>query len=123
MGGGGSTEKKERTRRTWLAEDEEVWTEGITAAPQLIKGQGPAVEPEEPVEAPIEIDLSADGDALSAILADLDVETPDDAPQDVSTQISELRAQLARLERQRDAERGLPAAGEPAPDWLGGEDG
>jgi hypothetical protein len=121
LGGGGPTEKKERTRQTWLAE--EVWTEGITAAPQLIGSEGPAVEPEEPVEAPIEIDLSADGDALSAILADLDVETPDDAPQDVSTQISELRAQLARLERQRDAERGLPAAGEPTHDWLGGEDG
>jgi hypothetical protein len=120
IGGSGSIEKKERTRRTWLTEDEEVWTEGVTAAPQLIESEEPAVEP---VEAPIEIDLSADGDALSAILADLDVETPADPPQDVSTQITELRAQLARLERQRDAERGLAAADESAHDWLGGEDG
>jgi hypothetical protein len=113
MGGAGSREEKKRTRQTWLAEDEEVWTEGITAAPQLIESEAPAVSPEEPVDPPIEIDLSADGDAITAILADLDVETPDEGPQDVSTQISELRAQLARLEWQRDAERGLPAAGEP----------
>jgi hypothetical protein len=123
IGGAGSREEKERTRRTWLTEDEEVWTEGIMAAPQLIESEASAVPPEEPVEPPVEIDLSADGDALTAILADLDVEIPDDDPQDVSTQISELRAQLARLERQRDAERGLPAADDPPRDWPRGEDG
>ncbi|WP_141954498.1 hypothetical protein [Actinoallomurus bryophytorum] len=125
MTGAGSTEKRERTRQTWLTEDEEVWTGGIEAAPQLIENEQPAVEAPEPVDPPIEIDLSADGDALSAILADLDIESPHDDVPDVSARIGELQAQLADLERQRDAKSGLPRADEDvdaARDWLTGED-
>lgn len=46
-GPAGETEKRERTRETWLAEDEEVWTGGRTVAPPVIGSENrPANESE-----------------------------------------------------------------------------
>ncbi|GAA4486061.1 hypothetical protein GCM10023191_011600 [Actinoallomurus oryzae] len=129
VGAGAAREERERTRRSWLAEEEEVWTDGVEFAPGLIEGDPVVAQEEaEPVDAPVEIDLSADSDVISEILAGLDADTSaesaDSEVKDVSTQISELRVQLARLERQRDAERGLSVVGDedPAGDWPGGDD-
>jgi uncharacterized protein YukE len=121
VGGGAAKEERERSRKTWLAEEEEIWTEGVEFAPELIEGASSVAEEETADASPIEIDLSADSDAISAILADLDVEGSNPPPEaDVTTRISELRAQLAELERQRDA--GLPATGDRTRDWLIGDD-
>lgn len=133
MAGGREAEERERKRRSWLAEDEDVWTADIESTPEVIGAIEPATPKENgektSAEAPIEIDLAAGGDELAAILAEIggdpDPETkPEAASPDVSTQIAELREQLARLERQRDAESGLPSAIEDAAsdrDWLRGE--
>ena len=122
MGAGGSErEERERTRQTWLAEDEDVWTGGIEVAPHLIRAEVPEGENQESAEA-FEIDLTADEESIAGLLDELGPDIgaePDRAVAvDTSTQIAELRAQLARLEQQRDAEQGTAGDEDLDLDWL-----
>jgi hypothetical protein len=120
VGGGGAREtEKERTRESWLAEDEDTWTGGVQAAPRVIGEENRAVETPEPVEAPapieVEIDLTGDNVSLEDVLGRLAGNTA----KDPATEIAELKARLERLERRARSEPGV-VDGES--DWIGGGD-
>ena len=133
MAGGRGAEERERARRSWLAEDEDVWTGDIGSSPEVIGAIEPSADEEAPPKPAIEIDLAGDDDELAAILAELgghqEIEPSGDSPEgdppeDVSAKITELREQLARLEHQRDAQHGFPNVAEDTGserDWLNGE--
>jgi hypothetical protein len=118
-GGGGRETEKERTRESWLAEDQDTWTGGIQAAPRVIGGEECAVKTPEPAEAPapieVEIDLTGDDVSLEDVLGKLAGNTAK-AP---AAEIAELKARLDRLERQAQSKPGV-VDGES--DWIGGED-
>ena len=129
---GGSGEKEgERTRRTWLSEDRDLWEGDTESSPEVIgalesSAHGKDEEPETGILSAEELD--SDDEELAALLAELDDTDPEpsgDEPADVSAQITELKEKLARLERQQEAERGLPSpvveTGSER-DWLGGDD-
>ena len=126
LGGGTGREERERTRQTWLAEDEDVWTGDIESAPAVIGSESGAVKPPEPAESSdpfvgLDIDLTGDGVDLTDILDQLGESTE----KDPAAEIAELRAKLERLERQGDAERGIVSHGVDMtedPDWMTGED-
>ena len=124
IGGTANGQERERERRTWLAEDEEVWTGDIQTCPQLIGTEATARMPHIPEipETPIEIDLSSDDDIVNELLEDLGA----DEPKDTDTEIAELRAKLERLERKAAAERGGLLQGDEGaqdPDRTIGGDG
>lgn len=130
MIGGREAEDRERRRQSWLSEDEDVWTGDVEANPELIGAVEPAggeTAEETPAEPAIEIDLADGGDELATILAELEGHPDpelDARPEDISSRIDELREELAKLERQRDAESGLPPAIEGLDsdrDWLSGD--
>ncbi|MFB9834620.1 hypothetical protein [Actinoallomurus acaciae] len=110
--GAAAAKERERSRLTWLAEEEEVWTEGIEAAPELIRGDHPLTAAPEPRH-DREVDLSADVDAINEFLAELNTEAdPGSDAGDVSTETSELRAPRTEIEPRGEAVRGLPAVGD-----------
>jgi hypothetical protein len=148
MVGGSRAEERERTRQSWGAEDEDLWTGDIEASPETIGATEPSTaEGRSAVGADptVENDLADDGDELAAVLAALsdhselsDIELGDDVEgvdgtepgpsrgeqADVSARIAELREELTRLERQRDAERPLPPIIEETRseyDWRDGD--
>jgi hypothetical protein len=118
-GGGGRETEKERTRESWLAEDEDTWTGGIQAAPQVIGGEVSVVETSEPAEAPapieVEIDLTGDDVSLEDVLGKLAGNTA----KDPAAEIAELKARLDRLERRA---RSTPGVVDRESGWIGGED-
>jgi hypothetical protein len=122
-GSAAGREERERTRKTWLAEDEDIWTGDVQAAPGLIGTEGGVKAPEpkvRPVE--VEIDLTGEHVDLTDILSGLNPSVPKDA----AAEIAELKAKLERLERQVQAESGTvsPATEESRnPDWITGGDG
>ncbi|WP_285571280.1 hypothetical protein [Actinoallomurus iriomotensis] len=98
-GAGAERRDRERTRRSWLSEDEKLWTGDVRAAPELIVGD---TEPDdEAVDEPLRIDLSDDDDkAVDDLFDELSGEV---SLQDPQEEIAELRAKLARLEQQTAA--------------------
>jgi hypothetical protein len=127
MVGGADRKERERTRQTWLAEDEDVWTGDIQSTPQLIEAEAAATKATEP-EAPVEIDLSGDDDVITDLLEELGGfdDLGGDDVKDTATEIAELRAKLERLERQADADRGVAASGDDGThdlNWITGDDG
>ena len=126
--GGHTAEERERLRQTWLAEDEDVWTGGLQTSPEVIGAMESRTD-EKPTEAVVEIAQTRGGGELEAILAELggwpEAEVPGAPATNISVQIDELREQLAKLERQRDAERGIPSIGNDVAsghDWMNEED-
>jgi uncharacterized protein YukE len=122
--GGGSghsgDREKERTRQTWLSEDEDTWTDGVEAAPEVIGGEpGAASTPEpepEPADPPVvEIDLTGDDVDLAEVLGQL----ADGRAKDPAAEIAELKARIERLERQAGSKPGIVTGDS---DWLGGGD-
>ncbi|MGH3377784.1 MAG: hypothetical protein ACRDP6_23925 [Actinoallomurus sp.] len=116
MGGGGTDRQEhERTRQTWLAEDEDVWTGGIQPAPGIIGIEtGDGTEPDLSQAPPEDEDFD-----LAEILDDLGTTQSTDS----ATEIAELRAKLERLERQARNDNGdladdVDAIGNP--DWTTG---
>jgi hypothetical protein len=122
IGGGTGSKERERSRQTWLAEDEDVWTGGIQSTPSLIGLEGGVKLPEpEAAPAEIEIDLTGDDVDLAAILDGLNASKP----KDTAAEIAELKARLEQLERQSNAESGNlnPGVEERRnPDWITGGD-
>ena len=121
LGGGGSgREERERTRQTWLAEDEEVWTGDIRSTPQIIGDEPGAVRPPEPttpVEPSMGLDIDLTGDDID--LADILDQLEEPKAKDTATEIAELRAKLERLERQAQSEPGTATLDG---DTIGGAD-
>jgi hypothetical protein len=117
--GGGRETEKERSRESWLAEDEDTWTGGIQAAPRLIGEEKRAVETPESAEEPapieVEIDLTGDDVSLEDILDKL-AARPAKGP---AAEIADLKARLERLERRARSQPGV-VHGES--DWIGGGD-
>jgi hypothetical protein len=111
-------QERERTRQTWLAEEEDVWTGHLEATPQLIGAEeSRAKEPESPTE----IDLSDTDD----VIADLLNELGGDEVKDTATEIAELRAKLQRLERQTEMDDPITAQSDDGTQgfhWITGED-
>lgn len=123
LGGDAGRKERERTRKTWLAEDEDVWTGDLQSAPPLI-GSGSGIKPPERETSPVEVEIDLTGDDvdLAGILDSLHASRPEDP----AAEIAELRAKLERLERQVQAEARTmnPAAEETSnPDWITGGDG
>jgi hypothetical protein len=111
-GAGADDRERERTRRAWMAEDEEVWTGEVQAAPQVIGVESEVAR--HSAQAPLEIDLSTGDDVITDLLEELS----DDRPQDVQAEIAELRSKLAGLQKRAAREEplrdepGVPGAGE-----------
>jgi hypothetical protein len=103
--------ERERARRSWMAEDKELWTGDVHAAPQVVGAE----VTQQSDRAPLEIDLSGDDDLITDLLEELN----DDGPQDPQAEIAELRAKLARLEK-RAAVREEPMSDEPDVPAAGG---
>jgi hypothetical protein len=118
-GGGGRETERERARGSWLAEDEDIWTGDIRAAPRVIGEEERAVEAAEPAEAPapieVEIDLTGDDVSLEDVLGKL----AENSARDPAMEIAELKARLERLERQA---RSKPGVVDGESDWIGGGD-
>ncbi|WP_329242465.1 hypothetical protein OG417_44135 [Actinoallomurus sp. NBC_01490] len=96
---GAERRDRERKRRSWLSEDEKVWTGDVQAAPKLI-----AVDTEtdrEWIDEPLRIHLS---DADNKVIDDLFEElSGEDSPQDPQQEVAELLAKSAGLEEQAAA--------------------
>lgn len=119
LGGGGRETEKERKRESWMAEDEDTWTGGISAAPRVIGEEERAVETPELAEPPapveVEIDLTGDDVSLEDVLGKL----AGNQAKDPAAEIADLKARLERLERQA---RSKPGIVDGESDWIGGGD-
>jgi len=91
-GAGGERQHRERTRRSWLSEDEKMWTGDVRPAPELIVGDTGTED--EVVGEPPQITLSDDDDkVIDDLFEELSGEI---SPQDPQEETAGLRVKPAR---------------------------